>query len=313
MSILDLILDKIVVLLLYVLLGYIGGKKLRLDQATIANLLFYFITPAVFFFSIATTTISLSIIALLIVILGLSCFLSLGCYFFTRNILKDSSRNILSYSAGTGNSGYFALPIVMSLMDHKVIGIFVICMIGLSIYENSLGYFLASLGRYNVKNSIKKILSLPAIYAFLAACLFSYYHIPIPANLLPMQSTMSAVFTVFGMMMIGLGCASITSLKLDLKFVSIALICKFIIWPLSVLLLIYLDHHFLHFYNREIYQVLLILSVVPMAANTVILSSIFHISPGKSAYTVLISTVIAVFYIPSMVTYMDVILDIILT
>ena len=77
---------------------------------------------------------------------------------------------------------------------------------------------------------------------------------------------------------------------------------KFIIWPLIVSALIYFDKSFFHIFPSGSYEVMLLMSITPIAANTVIFASELKVEPEKAAMAVFSSTVIALFYIPLVVS-----------
>jgi predicted permease len=103
------------------------------------------------------------------------------------------------------------------------------------------------------------------------------------------------------MMLIGLGIGTSKKLQFDIKFTAITFFAKFAVWPFLILLIILLDKSFLHIYNLQIYKVMLLLSIVPLAANAVAFSTVLKLHPEKAALAVLLSTLFALFYIPLMI------------
>ena len=83
----------------------------------------------------------------------------------------------------------------------------------------------------------------------------------------------------------------------DIKYLRIAYFYKFIFWPAVILFIIFIDKSFLGFLNEEVYKVLFLFSVVPLAGNTVTLA-LLKARPEKASFTVLLSTLISVIYIP---------------
>jgi malate permease and related proteins len=62
--------------------------------------------------------------------------------------------------------------------------------------------------------------------------------------------------------------------------------------------LIFLDKNFIGFLNDEIYKVIFLFSIVPLAGNTVTLAILLKAKPEKASFTVLLSTLISIVYIP---------------
>ena len=99
---------------------------------------------------------------------------------------------------------------------------------------------------------------------------------------------------------IGMGLATVHARHVDLKFISLAMVAKFIFWPLIIAGVVTLDKTLIHAYDHDIYNVLILMAIVPLAANTVTLATEVNVHPDKAAIAVLISTVFALFYIPLM-------------
>ncbi|MCL5091040.1 MAG: AEC family transporter, partial [Patescibacteria group bacterium] len=111
-------------------------------------------------------------------------------------------------------------------------------------------------------------------------------------------SLFRGAYTILGMMLIGLGLASISSYKFDFKFLTVAFLAKFIVWPIMILVIISLDKAFFGFFTEQIHKVMLLMSVVPLAANTVAYATELDAHPDKASFAVLVSTIVALFYIP---------------
>jgi len=67
---------------------------------------------------------------------------------------------------------------------------------------------------------------------------------------------------------------------------------------LAMLIIIFADKTFFNFLNEDIYKVLFLMSIVPLAGNTVTLAILLKAKPEKASFTVLLSTLISVIYIP---------------
>nr|CAD7415397.1 unnamed protein product [Timema poppensis] len=57
---------------------------------------------------------------------------------------RDNTRNILAFSSGSTSMGYFGLPIAMALFDEDSVSVYVVCYIGMALFENSLGFYIAA-------------------------------------------------------------------------------------------------------------------------------------------------------------------------
>ena len=130
--------------------------------------------------------------------------------------------------------------------------------------------------------------------------LFSLFHVLILRNKLSLcksidsQANKTTIYNVTYKMKV----ANYIRSTEDKKYIKIAYFYKFIFWPASILLIIFIDKTFIGFLNEEIYKVLFLFSVVPLAGNTVTLAVLLKARPEKASFTVLLSTLISVVYIP---------------
>jgi len=49
----------------------------------------------------------------------------------------------------------------------------VLCILGFVLYENTLGFYIVARANFSIKESIRKVLKLPTIYAFLLGVLLN--------------------------------------------------------------------------------------------------------------------------------------------
>jgi malate permease and related proteins len=289
---------KILPLYLIILLGFLSGKLLKIHKESIASLLIYFITPVIIFHGIFTTKISPGILILPVLYFSVaSCFCilfyKLGSFFW-----KGSTKNILAFASGTGNSGYFGLPVAVAIFGDRAIGIVALIILGTVLYENSLGFFITARGHHTVRESIDKLIKLPSLYAFFLGLVFNLSGLKTGQIYSDTVVLFRGAYTVLGMMIIGMGLSIIEKFIIDKKFVLLSFTARFIFWPLIICLVIFLDKQFLNLLSAEIYKIMVILSFVPLAANTVSYAVLLKTEPEKASITVLLSTLVSLFLIP---------------
>lgn len=294
---------KLIPLYLNILLGYIAGRRLSLKSDGIARLMFYMINPLIIFNGVATIKLESSIFLLPILIFCLACLICLTFYRLSRRIWQDPSRNLLAFSAGSGNTGYFGLSLALLLLGDQTAAIYIMAMLGITFYENSLGYYISAKGKYSPLECLKKLLLLPTTYALILGVIVNAFSIRLPEIYTDFIGHIRGVYTVLGMMIVGLGMSALSSFKLDLKFIGLTFIAKFLAWPVLILTMIEVDVAFLGWYGRNIHEALILLSIVPMAVNTIVMASLMEYQSEKVATTVLLSTFFALIYVPFMTIF----------
>jgi predicted permease len=299
MSIFFILLLKIFPLYINIILGYLSTKFLDVKRESIASILMYILAPIVVFSATISVKIDFSIIFLPIFFYIFSSILGFIIYGLFRNSWDDATGNILSFSGASGNTGYFGIPLAIIFFPPYLADIYIFTVLASLLFESTTGFYVTAKGNFTVRQSIQKIIKLPTIYAFVLGITFNLLGFGIPDVIGAYTSQFKGAYGILGMMLIGMG---IVGLKrgndLDLKFISISFILKFVFWPLSILIFIYLDKTIFMILNEDLYKVMFLYSVVPLAGNTVMLAVLLKAKPEKASFTILLSTIFSIIYIP---------------
>ena len=290
---------KIIPLYFLIVLGYILGKFLNAKKETVARILIYTIAPVIAFYGVLKSDLNFATLSLPFFFF-IFCSINALAFFGIGKLVwqKDPTRNLFAYSSGMGNTGYFGLPVAIAIFGDSALSIAVLLTLGSIIYENSLGVYICARGNHSVKESIMKILKLPMIYAFLLALIVKLFSVNLDSNWISFLDQFKGAYTVLGMMLIGLGLANCKLKSFDFKYITMSFLAKFIAWPALMMGFIILDQNFFHIYNPLIHNIMFLLSIVPLAANTIAYATELKLHPDKAAITVAISTIFALFYIP---------------
>lgn len=302
MSLFYILFFKIVSILLSVIIGYVAGRMEKVERESIAALLFYFIAPIVFFSVPASANLALSDIGIAVITFTIACLLSYVAYKLYSGHWDDESRNLLAMSAGSGNTGYFMLPIASSLFDDYTLSIYMMAVVGVNIYESSVGYYICARSISSTQESVKQILKLPMLHAFGLGCICSLLGLTLPDFLDDFLFNMRGAYSILGMMMIGLGLSKLKNFEIDLNFTLASFFSKFVMYPVAVNIFIALDKLIFKWYDNPEYQALILLSTAPMAANTIVISSLMKFHPEKVATSVLLSCIFSLVFIPVVAT-----------
>ncbi len=293
---------KILPLYVTIILGYIVVHFFGARRENMASLLIYIIGPVVIFLASYKVKLNLGVISLPILLYSLSSFLALMSLKFGAIFFKDNTKNILAFTAGTGNTGYFGIPLAIMLLDESLANIYIFTVLASLLYEGTVGFFVAAKGHYSIQQSLIKVAKLPSVYALILGLIFNLSHIELSHDLVAYLDYFKGAYAVLGMMMIGMGLKGLAHVGIDKLFIGMAFFIKFIIYPAMVLWLIWLDSSFFHFLSIDLYRVMFIFSIVPMAGNTVAVASLLNVHPEKASLAVILSTIISIVSIPVMLT-----------
>ena len=303
-------LSKIFPLFFYVFMGWLISKLVKIKKNDIANLMVFLIMPIISFHGAFTLELSWQTLSLPILFFILCTLITLLFLWIGKKIWKDNTANLLAFASSYGNYGYFALPAAIALWGIESEAIVIIAGIGFTIYSCTVGYFVTALGNFTIRKSLIKTISLPTIYMVFIGLLLNTFHVKfgtvksIDLNQIYMDFArdIRGAYSVFGMMLVGIAIAEIEHFVVDWKFLSVAMIAQFIVWPIIIGALIVLDKRFLGFYSPQIHRIMYLLSLIPIGANLIAYSAQLNVQPEKASITILITTIFAMFYIPLMIS-----------
>ena len=281
------LLGKILPLYFSILLGLFSTAFLNCNKDTIAKILLFILGPIIVFNATISVKLEASVVFLPIFFFVLStiiAFISLGIF---KKIWNDNTANLLAFSTATGNTGNIGIPLAILFLQPALVDVFIFTVLASLLYQNSVGYYITAKGNFTAKESFKKVIKLPVLHAFILGLICNLLGFKIPEMFFDYTNYLKGTYAILGMMLLGMGMEKIKNNgAFDKLFISLALFIKFI------------DSNFIHFLNKDFYMVMFIFAIVPLAGNTVTVATLLDVKPEKMSLTVLISTIISLFYIP---------------
>jgi predicted permease len=293
---------KLIPLYATVGLGWIAGRYLEASGRHIAGIMLYIITPSIVFAGVMAAPLSAEVIFLPFLVCGMATLIGIVHLKLARRFITDGSASIIPLCAGSGNTGYFGVPVALLLFGEEGLGLYIVCMLGTTLFENSVGFYLAARGRYELKDALWRVVRLPSIYAFLVAVFLNLSGFDIPDIFIPFFDNVRGAYSILGMMIIGMGIISFRGLAGNVRFTGLAFFGKFVVWPLMAILFWWLDANVFGIYEPAVYKAIFLISITPIAANTVVIATLLDASPRQAAGTVLLSTLFALAFIPVMIS-----------
>lgn len=299
MTIFLTLLGKILPLYFSILLGLFSTLFLSCDKNTIAKILLFILAPLIVFNATISVKLDASVLFLPIFFFLVSSTLAFILLFVFKRIYSDNTANLLAFSTSTGNTGNIGIPLAILFLEPHLVDVFIFTVLASILYQNSVGYYITAKGHFTAKESIKKVLKLPVLYAFILGIIFNISGFKIPDIFLNYADYLKGTYAILGMMLLGMGMEKMRSNNsFDLKFISYAIIIKFFLWPMIVLAFIFVDKNYIHFLNEGFYMIMFLFSIVPLAGNTVTVATILNVKPEKMSLAVFITTMISLLYIP---------------
>ena len=299
MTIFLTLLGKILPLYFSILLGLFSTLFLNCDKNTIAKFLLFILAPLIVFNATISVKLDSTVLFLPIFFFFVSSVLAFILLFLFKKIYSDNTANLLAFSTSTANTGNIGIPLAILFLEPHLVDVFIFTVLASILYQNSVGYYITAKGDFTAKESIKKVLKLPVLHAFILGIVFNISGFKVPDIFINYADYLKGSYAILGMMLLGMGMEKMRSNNsFDLKFISFTIIIKFLLWPMIVLTFIFIDKNFIRFLNDGFYMIMFLFSIVPLAGNTVTVATILNVKPEKMSLAVFITTMISLLYIP---------------
>ena len=270
---------------------YLGKINPKFDTNFITNFAGNIGTPAMIFYTVTTTGITLNIFTHYFVyaLIMIGGFVILGLIFLFL-LKKDLSMELPPLILpNTGNMG---IPICLFAYGTQGLGVASAIASVIILFHFTLGVFLAK-----KRFSFDVVIKSPPVYAIIVSVIFLYFQIKPPLFL--ENTTFLLTYATIFLVLMSLGIA-LTKFKFSLKDSVILSLCRVILGPLIAFIIIY---------NFDLSGfaagVLLIQSAMPSAILNYLVGSMY--SPKKVidsiASTIVVSTVMSFFTIPMVVFF----------
>ncbi len=288
-------------------LGAVFARNVSIDVKSIASLLIYIVSPLAIFSAIDSVPFQLHYLLFTVFFYVTACVLATLAYHVGRYLWPQQiEANLLAFSAGTGNTGYFGLSLAILLLSPQSVAIVAFSTFGLALYEFTYGYYLVARQDASMHDSLRKLAKLPLVYVFVLALLCEHFHIVLPTPITTLLAHFKGTYSVLGMMLIGISLTglSTTRSQLDWRFLGSTFLFKFVLWPLVILAAMYIPLFPNEWLTPAVVNAMLLLSVMPLAGNCVVVAAQLGTKPEKVALTVMLSIAVAMITVPLFLSVM---------
>jgi len=201
-----------------------------------------------------------------------------------------------------GNFGFLGLPLTLVLFGQKAFALTALFGVGAAVFVATLGMFIAARAKYNLWTSVLKVAKNPLVYALALGLFLNMYKTPIPGSILQVLNSVNGAYSVLGLMLVGIAMNELGKIKIDAGFTLFTTIMTYILWPLVAFGFIFLDKSTFRLYTTDIYKTVLLMSILPVGASIVVISTELKVQPEKASFAVLFTTLISLIYIPAFIS-----------
>ena len=279
-------------------MGYALRSRRKIDIRSVSRVSFYVFSPALVFSSLVNTALSsdeLIDLAIFTVIV----ILSMGIVAFGFSLIMRLSRpetTAMLLVVMFVNGGNYGLTLNQLRYGQAGLDRAIVYFVVSTMLVFTLGVFIASLGKADWRQSIRRLITLPSFFAVISAILVYSFSINIPEPVL--QGVELAGAAAIPTMLIVLG-MQLADLK-DLERIRLAIpasLIRLLVAPIFAVIVASLIG--LQGLNRS---TAIIEASTPTAVINTILATEFEVRPGLVTATVVLSTLLSAITLPVVIT-----------
>ncbi len=291
----------IVPLSIPVIVGVLLVRFKHLETKHLLTLVLYFLTPGIILETLTTAQVSFDDVYLIILFSIINLVLLWTAAYVLGRILKLPAPEVagLTLISTLTNCVNYGLPLVLLAFGKLGLDKASVYVVIQMIIVNTIGVFFAARSSFSVKDAIKSVFSLPAIYAALLAVLLRIFHLHLPAGIEKGVALVAQAYSPIVLAILGAQMASVKNSELEsgvqAAFWS-GMILRLLISPLIAYFGLYLLG-----ITGTLFSVLFILSSMPVAVNSVILAEKFDASAKIVSKCILWTTLASFIVLPTLI------------
>jgi len=275
---------------IFIMLGFFAKHsfKDKLNEKSLVYISIYFLQPFLILWGFSSARLDFGILKAPFIFLGLVLIFLLISYLLSIALFRDEKdRSIFIVTSIVGNTGNLGIPLGLMLYGESsviyttfinIVNIFLVYIVGVYFYSR---------GSFSIKDSIKNIFKLPAIWFTSLAIVLNISGFSYPKELeLPLKmgaySAMVVQLFIFGMYL-----KSVKIGGVDLKLgVSVSLF-KFLLIPI-------LSIFILNLFSLEkfVKDIIFLELIVPIGVMNVNLAALYNCKPQKVAFLTFLTSVV---------------------
>ena len=300
-EILATLFNVIVPLVLPVISGVLLSRFKKLEIRPVLNFVLYYFTPFLIFDTLMKAEVSSKDVYLTIAYSLLSLILLWAVSNLLGKVFRLASNEIagLTLISAFTNSVNYGIPLILLAFGQRGLEKASIYIVLQMIMMNTLGVYFAARSHFTVKNAVKSVFSLPAIYAAMLAILFRAFHLSLPEGVFTGVSMISDAYPPIVLAILGAQIANVRTGSANRTVQTtfwIGLGIRLLIGPLISLFCLYLLG-----IDGIMFTVLFVLACMPVAINAGILAEKFDASPKVLTQTILWTTLLSFIVLPVLI------------
>lgn len=292
---------KFAILYLLIGLGYIVQKRFPLPLEKVSAILLMIVMPCFIVGKLGYSNLEISDLNKPVLVFFTAVVVCFGCYVLSPWIWREKGREnmkfLTSAAIPNANTGYFGIPIALVLFSSDLSAKYILTNFGITVFQLSIGYYLYAKSQTTIWKSFVKLFSFPSLWAMVLGLSINFFGLEFPdlveSGLQNLSKMMEYVFTVGGMMIIGMGLASLKLDDINWRTVLGANALCYLLWPFAALATIFVDAQALQWLTTDEGKILWLMAFCPIGANAVLYANNFDLYARQATLMVFSSTLLA--------------------
>jgi len=289
-TVLSTLVQVIVPIAIPVVAGMLLVRFKGLETKQLLTVILYFLLPCMVLNNLYTAEISASDLygTLLFCLLNLAVLWAVATLAGKLLRLPAPKAAGLTLVSTLTNAVNYGLPLVLLAFGQAGLEKASVYVVIQMILTNTVGVFFAARSNFSIKNAVKSVFSLPAIYAALLAVLLRAFSLHMPAVLETGVGMVAKAYSPVVLVILGAQMAGVKNTKLEAG-AGAAFWSGMAMRTLAAPLAAFLVLHLLGI-GGLLFSVLFILASMPVAVNAVILAEKFDAAPSVVSKCILWTT-----------------------
>lgn len=300
-TVLSTLLQVNVPLSLPVIVGALLVRYKNLETKNLLTIVLYFLTPGIILKTLLTAQISVGEVYKTLAFCLLNLIILWACANLAGKLFKLPASNTagLTLISTLTNCVNYGLPLVLLSFGELGLDKASVYVVIQMIIVNTVGVYFAARSNFSVKNAIKSVFSLPAIYAATLAVLLRVLHLNLPSGIEKGIVMVAQAYSPIVLSILGAQMVSVKNSKLEQETKTTfwtGLTVRLFLSPLIALLVLFILN-----IKGILFSVLFILASMPVAVNSVILAERFDASPDIVSKCILWTTLASFISLPILI------------
>nr|WP_295975253.1 AEC family transporter [uncultured Bacillus sp.] len=291
----------IVPLSLPVIAGALLSRFKQLDITPLLTFVLYYLTPVLIFETLVQANVTYQDVFSIMIYSLLNLLLLWGLANALGKFLKLPANDTaaLTLISAFTNSVNYGIPLILLAFGRQGLDKASVYIVLQMVIVNTIGIYFAARSHFNMRNAVKSVFSLPAIYAALLALMFRILHLSVPGGLSSGLSMIAEAYSPVVLAILGVQMMNVKTEKLARAAQTTlwtGMAIRLFIAPVVALICLSLLN-----IDGTLRSVLFVLACMPTAVNAGILAQKFDASPQIVTKTILWTTLLSFFILPFLI------------